>query len=67
MTNDELISSIRRYWRQHGYDVEIELSDTFRVSTNGAVRPYRVIKSNLVNGLPPGFRRRFDLDEEHPP
>ena len=44
---------IRDYWRRHGFEIDIEVMPA---SGKDGREPIHIIKSNLINGLPPNVK-----------
>ena len=57
MSEETWVSRIREYWRQRGFDVEVGVRDVTENNPrgNGTIH-YRAIRSDMVNGLPRGYR-----------
>lgn len=56
MTEHDLPDLIRVYWRQQGYAISASVREVSTVNRAGAVYRYSAIGSDLVNGLPAGYR-----------
>ena len=51
-----LADALRKYWKRRGYDVEVRLEAVGRYEAHGKSRGYYGVRSNMVGGLPPGFK-----------
>lgn len=56
MTNHEQTETIHHYWRERGYSIAAGERECRRVTKLGCVFPYHAVRSDLVNGLPAGYR-----------
>lgn len=57
MTEDHYASIIRKYWFERGYAVDVGPRAMAVKGKNGTVH-YHWVRSNLINGLPPGYQGR---------
>lgn len=56
MTEETYAARVRDYWRALGYQVDAEVRDIAWQSSATSIYRYRATRSNLVNGLPRGYR-----------
>ena len=55
MTEEQLAETIRRYWRDRGYTVDVapvKVSDKPSNNPNKAALSYMAVRSDLLNGWP---------------
>jgi len=56
MIEETWVSLIREYWRQRGYDVDVGVRQIAEQRRDGKPFHYPAIRSDMVNGLPRGYR-----------
>ena len=55
--NDETLAHIiRDYWKQLGYQVEVDVRECTRTGKVDQVVIYHAVRSNLLNAMPRGYR-----------
>src|SRR3954469_16958834 len=52
----DLADIIRAYWRQRGCAVDVGVREVTQPGVHGHTYDYRAVRSDMVNGLPRGYR-----------
>lgn len=56
LTNETVARIIRDYWTERGYPVQAEVRECFARGQNGGEWPYQGVRSDMLDGLPAGYR-----------
>lgn len=63
MQDEEVIKRVKEYWDNRGYKVHVSMTGYGLSSPRGTVHQYIGVRSNLLNGLPRGYRGDRKPDE----